>query len=86
MKIFHLLRLFRCGPHKYYMLRVNTQTPNILNVDVSQFAPIETQVATWKPNSFMSISWGFVFVNDDLLMNLVKSNVVMHNLQIQTNI
>jgi hypothetical protein len=68
------------------MLRVNTQTPNILNVDVSQFAPIETQVATWKPNSFMSISWGFVFVNDDLLMNLVKSNVVMHNLQIQTNI
>jgi len=54
------------------------QTPNISNVHVLQLAPIETQVATWKPNSPMFISWGFFFINDDLLMDLMKLNVVMH--------
>jgi hypothetical protein len=54
------------------------QTPNISNIDVSQLAPIKMQVATWKPISFMFIFWGFFFVNDDLLMDLVKLNVAMH--------
>lgn len=56
------------------------QIPNILDVDVLQLAPIETQVATWKPNNLMFISWGFFSVNHDLLMDLVKLNVAMHNL------
>jgi hypothetical protein len=54
------------------------QTPNISNIDVSQLAPIKMQVATWKPNNFMFIFWGYFFVNDDLLMDLVKLNVAMH--------
>jgi hypothetical protein len=62
------------------MLKVHMQISNISDVDVLQLANIETQVATWKLNSLMSIFWGFSFVNENLLMDLVKLNVVMHNL------
>jgi len=42
------------------------------NVDASKLAHVEAKAMAWKPHSHLSICWGFFVVDDGLIMDLVK--------------
>ncbi len=46
------------------------------NVDASQLSTIKAQVITWIPHNWMSKCWGFVFVNNGWLVDLLKLRVL----------
>ncbi len=55
---------------------VHLQVPNISDVDVSQLVAIGARVVSLKPHIHLSICWGFFFINDGLLVDLVKPQVL----------
>jgi hypothetical protein len=46
------------------------------NVDASKLATLKAQGMAWKLHSYLSICWGFFVVNDDLLVDLVKPQML----------
>jgi hypothetical protein len=66
---------------------VHMQVPNISNVDVSQLVAIEAQVVSWRPHYCLFICWGFFFYQWWFAGGFGETtSVVVHNLQIWTNI
>jgi hypothetical protein len=55
---------------------VHLQAPNISNVDVSQLVVVETQDVSWRPHNHLFICWWYFIVNDDLLVDLVKPQML----------
>jgi hypothetical protein len=47
-------------------------TSNFAKVQMQQMVAIQSQAITWKPNSRTSLCWGFFVVNDNLLVDLEK--------------
>jgi hypothetical protein len=46
------------------------------NVDASKLVNVETQGMAWKPHSRLLICWGFFVVNDGLLVDVVKPQML----------
>jgi hypothetical protein len=55
---------------------VHVEAPNMSNVDASKLANVEAQAMAWKLHNCLTICWGFFVVDDGLLVDLVKPQML----------
>jgi hypothetical protein len=55
---------------------VHVEAPNMSNANASKLANVEAQAMAWKLHNCLSISWGFFVVDDGLLVDLVKPQML----------